>query len=301
MEFIEQEKPLYTVKEYGESGVYSVCKFKRRHDSFHVNREETKENENKLDNSYSRARSMIKQYGLCNPWDYFCTLTLDSEKYDRYNLDGFRVDLMQFIRDRRKAYKGYSDERLSCLFVPEMHKDGAWHMHGLLYGIPPEKVESFVRGKHPDYLVDGGFYNWPDYGKRFGFVSLAPIKDKLSTVFYITKYISKDILSSVSDKGNHLYFASRPLESARPVADVYRPYKELDDVLVHETPFCLTGMAIGQPWYWPLQFNCDIDYEPLFKPLSDEVCRDFDPKSIDVYEQICFKDVCRNVIDVSAH
>ena len=31
----------------------------------------------KLDNNLIRARTMVKDYILCNPFDYFCTFTFD--------------------------------------------------------------------------------------------------------------------------------------------------------------------------------------------------------------------------------
>lgn len=254
--------------------------------------EEIKENETKMENAFSRARSMIKQYGLCNDWDYFVTLTLDSKKYNRYELGKFKKDLSQFIRDMRKKYGSDDGKRLSFVFVPETHKDGAWHMHGLLYGLPASAVSNFVRGVHPDYLVDNGFLNWQDYANKFGFISLGIIRDQISTVLYTTKYINKDIKALSELKGEHLYMASRPLKTAEKVADVYEHFTELDSKLTEHYKFCSTGLVTGERWYWPLQF-CMDDCEPLFQKIEAiKPDPQFKPETIDPSLQMNIFDMC---------
>jgi hypothetical protein len=98
--------PDYVKKQYSEDK-YSICKFHRHGDSLGLKdfEAEAQSYDDKLDNSFSRARSMVKQFGLCNPWTHFVTLTLDPKKYDRYDLAKFREDVQQFIRDERKRYK----------------------------------------------------------------------------------------------------------------------------------------------------------------------------------------------------
>jgi len=288
-------QPTYCIKQFNDS-TYSVTKFKRSGLSCIRFREpeEIKENETKMENAFSRARSMIKQYGLCNEWDYFVTLTLDKKKYNRYELGVFRKDLAQFVRDMRKKYGVNGGKRLSFVFVPENHKDGAWHMHGFIYGLPESAVEPFKRGVHPDYLVDNGFLNWPDYAKKFGFVSLGVIKDQVSTVLYTTKYINKDIKALADLKGEHLYMASRPLATAQKVADVYGSYMELDSKLTEHYKFCSTGLIVGETWDWPLQFS--EDYENLPKRIyEDELIKpnpNFKPESIDPSVQMSIFEMC---------
>ncbi|MEA4896597.1 MAG: hypothetical protein VB064_15240 [Oscillospiraceae bacterium] len=257
-------------------------------------KEDIKENDTKLDNNFSRARSMIKQYGLCNDWDYFVTLTLDKEKYNRYELGKFKSDLIRFACDIRKKYKKVDNRRLSYVFVPENHKDGAWHMHGLLYGVPESAVCPFVKGKHPDYLVDHGFLNWPDYAAKFGFVSLGVIRDKVGTVLYTTKYINKDIKALADMKGNHLYLHSNPLKKAEKVADIYGNYAELDSKLTNEYKFCSTGLVFNEDWTFPVRFREDFTECPLEdrevpepKPLPK-----FNPETIDPSLQLNVFDMC---------
>ena len=102
--------------------IYKVVAFKGHRDpDFACLREEAQHYDTKLDNSFSRARSMVLQYALCNSWDYFFTGTIDRAKFDRFNLDVYQSRLSQFVRDKRKKYQS----QIQYLLVPEQHKDGA--------------------------------------------------------------------------------------------------------------------------------------------------------------------------------
>ena len=281
--------PRYTIHQYRDD-MFKVVAFKGNRDPdavFLRSREEQQKNDTKLANNYSRARSMILQYALCNPWDYFFTGTLDETKYNRYQLDRYSSQLMQWIRDKRKAY----DAKFQVLLIPEPHQDGAWHMHGLIYGLPNRVLRSF-RPPEPRYLIEGGFLNWPDYQRKFGFCSLAPIRDPVATAYYITKYVSKDLSRRSGDLGKHLYFHSRPLKKADAVSDVYMYDSRLESYCTTEHEFCKTGMVSNAPWYFPYQwYACDIrNLEPMDppepQPIPDPLAA-FDPKEIDpFYEQL---------------
>ena len=151
--------PAYRIHQYRED-IYKIVAFKGNRDPDKVyvrDREEDQRNEAKLDSNFSRARSMVLQYALCNPWEYFFTGTLDQTKFNRYDLDTFQAKLSQFIRDKRKAYHA----KFQVLLVPEHHKDGAWHIHGLVHALPDDVLCAFAPPA-PQKLIDGGFLNWPD-------------------------------------------------------------------------------------------------------------------------------------------
>lgn len=106
--------------------------------------------------------------------------------------------------------------------VPEQHKDGSWHFHGLVNGLPECELHQFVIGdkmgkKIADKVKKGEtVYNWLSYSEKFGFCSLEPIKDIERCGVYITKYLTKDInaMKSVRELGEHLYFHSKGLNKA---------------------------------------------------------------------------------------
>lgn len=164
----------------------------------------------------SRTRSTIFELAACNEWDYFCTFTLDKAKYDRHDLSKFRTDFTQTIRDLRKKY----DAVIDYLLIPEQHKDGAWHMHGFIAGLPKDELRKFGVGeKLPDYIrkkikEDAEIFEWITYRKKFGFCEMEKVKDSDKAASYVTKYITKDLMKSVSELNHKSYYCSQGLNRA---------------------------------------------------------------------------------------
>lgn len=155
----------------------------------------------RMDNNICRARGKVREYGLCNDWDYFATFTLNAEKQDRFDLSQWVKDFGNWIQNYKKKYRC---TEFAYLIIPEQHKSGAWHAHGLLRGLAPE---SLVKNEH-------GYLDLPYYAKRFGYISLDPVKDKRKCASYITKYVSKDARATARAlrAGQHLYYQSRGLK-----------------------------------------------------------------------------------------
>lgn len=282
--------PIHTIHRYTDQ-TYKVVTFKRQQDSdFLPDRHPPEQvNDDKLNSNFSRARSMVLQYALCNPWDWFFTGTLDPEKWDRSNIDDFMSDFSQHIRDWRKKY----DSFLSVLLVPERHEDGKWHVHGLIRGLPYWETCGFYflplgdLTPYPYSLSRGGFRCWMDFHDRYGYCSLAPIKDPVACAKYITKYITKDLGGRAGDLGKHLYFHSRPLKKAERISDIYIHYSELEAISDYDCKFCKTGM-VEADWTFPMMFESSQEV-PLFSVEPSPVVVDpgFDPASIDPwYEQL---------------
>lgn len=275
--------PYYTIHRYRED-IYKVVAFKGVRDPdvvIHRSKEDQKENDEKLASNMSRARSMVLQYALCNPWDFFFTCTLNGSWHDRYCLPAYTARLSQFIRDKRKEY----GSQIQYLLVPQAHEDGAWHMHGFLSSIPQDRICKFPPSA-PWHLRSKGYLDWPDYQSKFGFCSLAPVRDPVAASFYITRYISRDMANRSGDLGKHLYFHSRPLSRAVKASDVYIPSPELDAVCTEHHKFCSTGMVEDAPWYYPYQFDGAFAYDIQFDPASHAVpvkdpLSGFDPSTID--------------------
>ena len=155
----------------------------------------------RMENNICRARGKVREYGLCNDWDYFATFTLNESKQDRFDLAQWVKDFGNWIQNYKKKYRC---TEFAYLIIPEQHKSGEWHAHGLLRGLAPE---SLVRNKY-------GYLDLPYYARRFGYISLDPIKDKQKCASYITKYVSKDARATARAlrAGQHLYYQSRGLK-----------------------------------------------------------------------------------------
>ncbi len=177
-------------------------------------------NDSKLDDNIRRAKNAIFEYAFCNPWDWFFTGTLDPQKYDRTNLDKFHKDLTKWFSNYGRIY----NVSIKFLLVPEKHSDGiSWHIHGFLRGLPKEHLKQFVvgdvMGKGLAEKVKKGdvVYNWLPYAKKFGFCDLEPIRNAEAVSKYMTKYINKNLASSVKDLNAHLYYHSRGLNKAEVI------------------------------------------------------------------------------------
>lgn len=193
------------LKKYNESYYkLSLCR-SLRVKGFEVEQRKRKRgiNEKKLDNNISRARSKIQEYALCNDFDFFVTLTIDPKKYDRYDLKKYYKDLSQFLSNYGKNHKS----KIKYILIPELHKDGAWHMHGLITG---------VLDKHL-VVNENGYLDWVQYSKKFGYMSLDRVRDKNKVSSYITKYVTKELACSIKELNAHLYYCSKGLKVAEEI------------------------------------------------------------------------------------
>ena len=198
------------LRRYGDSGKYKlVCLVGHQGKKEFVR---GKPNDCKLDNSLSRTKSMVLELALCNPWDWFVTLTLDATKFDRYDLPQWRKSFAQWVRN----YNRLHNTHIAYLLLPERHKDGAWHMHGLLSGLPDS-----------DLIVnDHGYMDWPAYARKYGYISMGKVRDRERTAKYMTKYVTKDMSDRAGELHAHLYYASQGLRRAEVLHAGYAVFSD---------------------------------------------------------------------------
>lgn len=253
--------PSYTIHKYTDQ-IYKIVHFKTPR--IFVERSEKcdrspKGNSEKLDASISRAKRVCLEIGLCNHWDWFCTFTLDKTKYDRHNLGAWYKDFSQWIRDQRKK----TGCRIRYLLIPELHQDGAWHMHGFMEDLPDTVSFAelrFIYGwKVPDKLVSGDYRCWVDCHNKFGYCSLGRLKNPVAAGFYVTKYISKSFSETTLAVGAHLYYASHGLMRASLHCCVYGERPELHRWLSNKYEFVETGMTFLED---NLDWSFALDYAP---------------------------------------
>lgn len=231
-----------------------------------------KQYDTKLASSLARTQRVILEKALCNQWDWFCTFTISEEKADRNDLAAWWGKFSQWLRDQRK--KGHD---IRYLLVPERHKKGTWHAHGLLAGVPEDELLTFLDMDKQGYrtaegrrlpwkLRKNGYYNWTAYQEKFGFCSLGKIRNPVAAGFYITKYITKDQDKMVSDVGLHSYYVSRGLAGATKHVDFFGRDPWIDKLLVNKYDFCSTGMTHvkhGLDWTFLLEYEDFSQFEPL--------------------------------------
>ncbi|MBR4427818.1 MAG: hypothetical protein IKS78_00540, partial [Clostridia bacterium] len=163
-----------------------------------------------------RARNRVFDLAYSNDFSYFVTLTLDKEKVDRYDIREITHKLNIWL-DNNTRRKG-----LAYVLVPELHKDGAIHFHGLFNGAlsatssgtwahggdkprrPRSKAEKEAWINDPDYHEVFNLPAWP-----YGFSTAIPLYgDRGATAGYIVKYITK----TVEKIGGRWYFSGGALQ-----------------------------------------------------------------------------------------
>ena len=168
----------------------------------------------KLENNICRAKSRIYEIAMCNKWSHFMTGTIDPQKHDRYDLPGFRKKLNSFIKNQRVRVPAPD---LKYLIIPEQHKDGAWHFHGLLNGINPKMLTDF--GPQVPSNIRSKYRNYHAYSETFGYCSVGEIQNQEAVAAYVTKYITKEMAKTNIELGNHLYYCSKGLKRAEKIKE----------------------------------------------------------------------------------
>ncbi len=166
--------------------------------------------------SLNRTKNNIYYLARSNVWEWFVTLTLDPAKMDRYDYKECSAKVRKWFNNLRQRVC----KSMYYLIVPERHKDGAWHFHGLLGGcsglsfVDSGKVDS---SGNPIY----NFENW-----KYGFSTATRVVDSARASSYICKYISKELCEITS--GRQRYWVSNNVERAK-VYDACVPWMKMKE------------------------------------------------------------------------
>lgn len=187
-----------------------------------------------------RAASRIEEFGLCNRWCFFGTITISPENGRRDDLgDIYQRFCRDYIRNKRDYLRKFckrknlslDDADFMYLIVPELHADGvSYHLHGL-FDIGDTWADDFTdysseigKRKLPKYIKENAFepgklFYSPDIEKKFGWNVFEIIRDKRAAVRYLLKYIRKGMknVSQKVDSGKNLYWHSQGLKKKIPL------------------------------------------------------------------------------------
>lgn len=132
------------------------------------------------DRSMRRARAKLRDIARSTPFEWFVTFTLDRAKIDRYDVREITCKLNTWL-DNRVRRRG-----LCYVLVPEHHKDGALHYHGLINGA---LNASMADSGHSD-AQGHRIYNLASWGYGFS-TAIRLYGDYRRAVGYVCKYIGK--------------------------------------------------------------------------------------------------------------
>lgn len=173
------------------------------------------ENRDALNQARSIRRSIQNIYMLtrANDWNYFSTFTFSDRDY-RYDYVTCKQKFSKWMNNFRNRHAG-----IDYLAVPEQHKDGAWHFHCLIKGDLSSKL---VKGVHTNRYI------LPHY--KLGINEFEIVRDRYRVANYITKYITKDLLSKVENKQRYIYSAGlkRPIITEHQITDSYSLFQFID-------------------------------------------------------------------------
>lgn len=198
--------------------------------------------------SMSRTVSRVYHLARSNVWDWFFTLTFDPAKVDSFDYGACTKKLSQWLKDMRKL-----SPELRYLVVPEKHKSGRFHFHGLFAGCDGI---SFRESGHCTKDGDVMIYNIGNY--HLGFSTATKIKDNSRVVKYISKYITKDLCAVTS--GKKRYWASRNLADLEAEEAILEP-QEMAALLSRLNEDCLHRKAVGSGDTSVVYYEMGVEYE----------------------------------------
>lgn len=179
-------------------------------DNQHTGTLSDEELEEKSRKYLKQVRSNIIDLALNNKekFEYFITLTFDMK--ENYSHDRVVDLLIKWINNQKHQNRG-----MSYILVPEFHKSGRLHFHGLIGNVPKwELIECrYAGGKMKGRLkkVNGlQIYQLKQY--KLGYVEISKIQDPERVSNYISKYATKELITLKSKKR---YWYSRDLEKPK--------------------------------------------------------------------------------------
>lgn len=150
-----------------------------------------------LYNTKQRLIDLVYCNSLISPWEYFVTLTFDPEKVDSFNYNEV-VGVMGKWLDNIK----HQNKNLKYVLVPELHKSGRVHIHGLFKNCPNLKLVDSGKRKNGCKI-----YNIENY--KYGFTTISKIKNQEAVSVYMSKYMTKELIQI---SGRKTYWCSQGLE-----------------------------------------------------------------------------------------
>jgi hypothetical protein len=188
MKYFEYDKPFEKRKE-GYQLMYKAEKIRKGYG----NPKNAAEN---LARSLRRTKTAISDQIEWNDFTHFITYTFDQKKVDRYDAEAVCKKLLNFMTVVQREAKAQGLPKFEYLIVPEPHKDGALHFHGLFKNYPGELTLNGYKDK-------GGrpIYTLEHY--KLGKHEATVIGNLKATANYCKKYITKELMIQPNKKRYH--------------------------------------------------------------------------------------------------
>lgn len=176
----------------------------RARENARVDRSQAAQEERTLRQSQKIKRT-FQQLILANDFVWWATLTYDPKKVNSLN----HAEAIQYAKTwLKKMIRTYG--AFDYLLIPEKHKSGAIHFHGV-FGKSKLNFSEAVNPKGQPMKRKGEqVFHLDDW--TAGFSDCEKIRDKIKTSSYMTKYITKDLMTDPSMYHKARYIRSRGLK-----------------------------------------------------------------------------------------
>ena len=167
-------------------------------------------NPDSVKRSLNRTRTKIADLIACNDFEWFGTFTFGhkwcpnpcpktKDECKRFDDDFVRKKLAQFLNHEQR-----DTGKFPYLIVPERHKSGALHFHGLFKGYQGELKNSGVLDPTGRQVYNMTRFN------GIGFSNFSRIENVKATANYCRKYITKTL---AEEKNRRRYWHSKGLKT----------------------------------------------------------------------------------------
>lgn len=140
-------------------------------------------------------------------WEFFITLTFNDKEIGDYSHENVIKCLSKWINNQKHQNRDFT-----YLLVPEFHKSGRLHFHGLVAHVPKWEFEEGRSAKTGRLLKVNGLqiYNLKNY--KLGYTTISKIQSQEKVSNYISKYATKDLIKI---KNKKRYWYSRNLQKPK--------------------------------------------------------------------------------------
>ena len=186
--------------------------------------------------SFNRTKNKIYNYARANKWEWFLTFTFNPAYINSYNYDEIVEAMHVFLRHMGDV----STNRAKYLIVPEKHKSGRYHLHGVFSNLDM----SVWRFQYSGHNTKGGIpiYNIGCF--PFGFTTATQVQSSTRVSHYIAKYITKDMFDSIKSKKR--YWVSRNVSDG--IHNNYYMSKQEIEILLNSFGECENVKSVETPY-----------------------------------------------------
>lgn len=143
--------------------------------------------------SLQRTSSTIHALATLNHWDFWVTLTFDQSLVGGMAMR-WEFSTVQAVLSWLHMYNVHHNLSIKYLFVPDLHEDGAFHLHGLLSGVPDSSILWWSLDTAPTARIRARIKSgvpcgsWLPYSARFGFSRIEPLKSSGAAGHYLSSH-----------------------------------------------------------------------------------------------------------------